>query len=114
VSPDCIFCRIVAREIPSKAAYEDDEVYGFHDIHPQAPVHVLFVPKRHIATVNDIPPGDLVAGKLALAASKTAAEIGIASSGYRLVMNCNADGGQEVFHLHLHLMGGRPLKGGMG
>ena len=111
---DCIFCRIAAGEIPSKKAYEDDEVLGFHDINPQAPVHVLFIPKRHVATVNDIPDGDLVAGKLVLAARKTAKELGVAENGYRLVMNCNKDGGQVVFHLHLHLMGGRPLKGGMG
>ena len=114
MSSDCIFCKIIAKQIPSKSAYEDDEISGFHDIQPQAPVHVLFLPKKHIATVNDVPAGDLIVGKLVHAAAKVAGELGVAKPGYRLVMNCNADGGQVVYHLHLHLLGGRSLKGGMG
>lgn len=114
MSTDCIFCKIVAKQIPSKPAYEDEEIYAFHDIQPQAPVHVLFVPKRHLATANDLAGGDPILGKMAIAAARTARELGVADSGYRLVVNCNADGGQVVYHLHLHLMGGRPLRGGMG
>jgi len=105
---ECIFCRIVAGEIPAKKVYEDDEVVAFEDIRPQAPVHVLVIPRRHIPTVNALADDDAsLVGRLVLVAKKIAAERGIAESGYRLVLNCNRDSGQEVFHIHLHLLGGR-------
>jgi histidine triad (HIT) family protein len=111
---DCVFCKIIKKEIPSKVVYEDGEILGFHDVAPQAPLHVLFIPKKHIATANDVPEGEGVAEALFQAARKAAQELGVAESGYRLVMNCNKDGGQVVYHLHLHLLAGRPLHGGMG
>jgi histidine triad (HIT) family protein len=108
--PDCLFCRIVERQLPSDIVYEDDDVLAFNDIHPQAPTHVLIIPKRHVATVNDV--ADVAAFSTLIArAREIAAKRGIASSGYRVVFNCNPDGGQTVFHLHLHLLGGRPLRG---
>jgi len=107
---DCIFCRIVAGEIPSSLVYEDELVVAFDDINPLAPVHVLIAPRAHVATLNDT--GDAPAG-LADAVMRAAREIarqrGVATSGYRLVANCNAEGGQEVFHLHFHLLGGRQM-----
>lgn len=108
---DCLFCKIVAREIPATIAYEDDEVLAFHDISPQAPQHVLVIPKKHIPTVNDIQQEDAeLIGKMTLCAQKVAADLGVDLSGYRLVMNCNKDAGQEVFHIHCHLLGGRKMK----
>lgn len=105
-----IFTRIIQREIPSTIVYEDDLVIAFQDINPQAPVHILIVPKKEIATVNDVSAEDEQAlGRLFTAAARIAAEKGIAESGYRLIVNTNHDGGQEVFHLHMHLMGGRRL-----
>ncbi|MCA9882903.1 MAG: histidine triad nucleotide-binding protein [Anaerolineae bacterium] len=105
-----IFTKIINREIPSDIVYEDDLVIAFRDISPQAPVHVLIVPKKEIATVNDVTEEDEVAlGRLFTAAAKIAEENGIAASGYRLMVNCNKDGGQEVFHIHMHLLGGRNL-----
>ena len=107
---DCLFCKIAAGEIPSKEAYADDEVYGFHDISPQAPVHVLLIPRKHIASMNDASEADAaLLGKVLLAGKKTAARLGIAEGGYRLVNNCGDDGGQTVHHLHVHLLGGRGL-----
>lgn len=108
---DCIFCKIIAKEIPADIVYEDDRLVAFNDINPQAPVHVLLVPKMHISTVNDLTQeqGELL-GALMLRARALAAQLGIAEDGYRLVMNCNAGGGQTVFHIHLHLMGGRQLR----
>lgn len=107
---DCIFCRIVAGEIPATQVYETDQVYAFRDIHPRAPTHILVVPKKHIPTLNELANEDLqLAGELMLAARTIAAQEGIAENGYRLAVNCNADGGQEVYHLHLHLLGGRKL-----
>ncbi len=107
---DCLFCKIVAGEIPATPVYQDDEVFAFRDIHPQAPTHILIIPKRHIASVNDLDAADAaLVGKLFLTGKRLAAELGIAESGYRLVMNTNADAGQTVFHIHLHLLGGRTL-----
>ena len=106
-----IFDRIINREIKADIVYEDDDVLAFRDIAPQAPVHVLFVPKRAIATLNDASAGDAeLIGKLALAAARFAKQEGVAEAGYRIVMNCNADGGQSVFHIHLHLLAGRQMQ----
>lgn len=106
----CLFCRIVAGEILAKIAYEDDDVIAFHDLNPQAPLHVLVIPRKHIATINDIQPDDAaLIGKLMLAAKQVAADAGYADDGYRVVMNCGADAGQTVFHIHLHLLAGRYL-----
>ncbi len=107
---DCLFCKIVAGQIPSKKLYEDDRCFGFQDIHPQAPTHALFVPRRHIATLNDLTVEDReLVGHLVLCATKVAREQGFSATGYRLVLNCNRDAGQTVFHVHLHLLGGRPM-----
>jgi histidine triad (HIT) family protein len=111
VSATCLFCRIVRRELPADVVYEDDHVMAFRDISPQAPTHILVVPKGHVATLNDLQDGDAeLAGRLVLRARALAREQGIAESGFRLVMNCNDDGGQTVFHVHLHLLGGRQLR----
>jgi histidine triad (HIT) family protein len=105
-----VFARILRGEIPCDKVYEDDQVLAFRDIRPAAPVHILIVPKREIATVNDLTAADAEGvGHLVLVAQQIAREQGVAESGYRLVMNCNRDAGQEVFHLHLHLLAGRPL-----
>jgi histidine triad (HIT) family protein len=105
-----IFSKIIAGDIPADIVYEDELVTAFRDINPQAPTHILIVPNKEIATVNDLTEEDeQVAGRLLLVAKKLAAEAGIAEDGYRLMINCNQHGGQEVFHLHLHLLGGRPL-----
>lgn len=105
-----LFAKIISGEIPGDIVYQDDEVTAFRDIHPQAPTHILIVPNKVIPTVNDLTEEDqMVAGKMLLVAKKLAAEEGIAENGYRLLINCNAHGGQEVFHLHMHLIGGRPL-----
>ena len=105
-----IFSKIIAREIPADIVYEDDLVLAFRDIAPQAPVHILIIPKKEIATVNDVSIGDEAAlGRLLTVAAKIASDEGIAESGYRLIVNCNEDGGQEVFHLHMHILGGRRL-----
>lgn len=106
----CLFCRIVNGEIPASKVYEDAEVLAFNDITPQAPLHVLVVPKRHIATTNDLAEADLaLVGQLVRRAAAIAAEKGYADRGYRTVFNCNAEAGQTVFHIHLHLLAGRPL-----
>ena len=105
-----IFDKIINREIKADIVYEDDDVLAFRDISPQAPVHVLFIPKRAIATLNDAADSDAaLIGKLALAAARFAKQEGFAESGYRVVMNCNTDGGQSVFHIHLHLLAGRQM-----
>ena len=107
---DTIFHKIMRREIPADVVYEDDAVIAFRDIAPQAPVHVLFVPKVDYATINDVPEDDaVVIGRLATAAARYAKREGFAEDGYRIVMNCNADGGQTVFQIHLHLLAGAPL-----
>jgi len=104
----CVFCRVVAKEIQSKIAYEDEEVVAFHDINPQAPVHILIVPRKHIPTLNDAVDEDqALLGKMMLVAQKLAREFGVADSGYRLILNTNRGAGQSVFHIHLHLLGGR-------
>jgi histidine triad (HIT) family protein len=108
---DCLFCRIVAGEIDADLVGEGDDWVAFRDINPQAPTHVLIVPREHIATTNDLgPEHEATIGRLVLAAAEIAAREGIAESGYRLVINCNRDAGQAVFHIHLHVLGGRPMK----
>jgi histidine triad (HIT) family protein len=106
----CLFCRIVNKELPSKVAYEDDRVVAFHDISPQAPVHVLICPRKHIATLNDVAAedGELLA-HMFVTARKIAKDLGVSEKGYRTVFNVNAEAGQTVFHLHLHVIGGRRL-----
>ena len=105
-----IFTKIIRKEIPADIIYQDDHVTAFRDINPQAPVHVLIVPNKEIPTVNDIDVQDEeLVGKMFTAAKKIAAAEGVAENGYRLLVNCNRDGGQEVFHLHMHLFAGRPL-----
>jgi histidine triad (HIT) family protein len=107
----CIFCRVAAGSIPARIAYEDDVIFAFHDIDPRAPVHVLVIPREHIASVNELDAGHAeVVGKLHLVAKTLAQEFGVSESGYRLVMNCGLDAGQSVDHIHLHLIGGRPMK----
>ena len=106
----CLFCKIIAGEIPASIVYEDDHVLAFNDINPQAPTHVLIVPKRHIETMNALEPGDdHIVGELVRRAAAIAEDRGISASGYRTVFNTNRDAGQTVFHIHLHLIGGRSL-----
>lgn len=107
---ETIFRKIINKEIPSEMLYQDDYVTAFRDIAAKAPTHILIIPNKLIATANDIEVEDeVLIGKLYTVAKKLAKEEGIAQSGYRLIMNCNQDGGQEVFHIHLHLLGGKPL-----
>lgn len=110
MADDCLFCKMVSGEIKPDTLYEDDDVLAFSDINPQAPLHFLVVPKQHITTLNDLEPehAELV-GKLYLAAKRVADEKGVARGGYRTVMNCNSDAGQTVWHIHLHVLGGRTL-----
>ena len=106
--PDCLFCKICAGEIPADIVMETDEIVAFRDINPQAPTHILIIPRRHIPTINDISDEDAeIVGKLFAAAKEIAREEGFAEPGYRVIMNCNAAAGQTVFHIHLHLLGGR-------
>ncbi|MBI3128801.1 MAG: histidine triad nucleotide-binding protein [Candidatus Tectomicrobia bacterium] len=107
---DCIFCKIAAGQVPSKKVYEDKRLFAFEDINPQAPVHVVIIPKQHLETLLEI--GDAhneLLGSIVTASSKIARKQGIAQSGFRLVANCNKDAGQSVFHIHFHLLGGRPM-----
>lgn len=105
---NCIFCKIAAGEIPATIVHQDEHVVAFRDLNPQAPTHILIIPRQHIATVNDLNDANAaVVGKLFLAARRLAAELGFAEDGYRLVMNTNANAGQTVFHIHLHLLAGR-------
>jgi len=107
---NCVFCKIIDRQIPSTIVYEDEKVLAFNDINPVAPVHVVIVPKVHIASVNELTAGNAaIVGDIHLAAQKIAAKLGIADKGYRLINNCGADAGQTVFHLHYHLIGGLKL-----
>ena len=107
---ECLFCRIVKREIPASIVYEDDDVLVFNDINPQAPLHALVIPKRHIATLNDLSPqDDAVVGQMVRRAAAVAAEKGYAARGFRTVFNTNAEAGQTVFHIHLHVLAGRGL-----
>jgi len=106
----CLFCDIANGIVKSDCIYENDDVIAFHDIYPQAPHHVLIIPKQHISTLNDINDQQIeLMGSLSIAAKHIAAELDIADAGYRLVMNCNADAGQTVFHIHMHLLAGRQL-----
>ena len=106
----CLFCRIVSGEIPASKVFEDEEVLAFNDVNPQAPLHVLVIPKRHIATINDLAPvDDALVGTLVRRAAAIAQEKGYGERGYRTVFNCNAEAGQTVFHVHLHLLAGRRM-----
>ena len=107
---DCLFCKMVSGEIKPDTVYEDENVLAFRDISPQAPHHVLVIPKRHISTLNDLDERDAeLVGQLSLAAAKVAEQEGVAEAGYRTVMNCNTAGGQTVFHIHMHVLAGRQL-----
>ena len=107
---DCLFCKIINREIPASIVYEDDRVLAFTDINPQAPTHLLVVPKRHIASLNDLSADDdQSVGEVVRRAAAIAKERGISAGGFRTVFNTNRDAGQTVFHIHLHLLGGRPM-----
>ena len=106
----CIFCEIVAGRIPAKVAYQDEDVLAFHDINPQGPVHVLVIPKRHITSLLDLAPGDdATVGRLVRQARDIASSLGLSERGFRLVFNCGDDAGYSVYHIHLHLVGGRKL-----
>ncbi len=108
---DCLFCKIVNKEVPAKLVYEDELAVAFDDINPQAPVHLLVIPRRHIANLNEVRDDEkLLAGHLITVAGKLARERGIAESGYRVAINTNRDAQQSVFHLHLHVMGGREFR----
>ena len=109
---DCIFCKIAAHSVPAKVVLETDDVLAFRDLSPQAPVHVLVIPKKHVTGLNDLTDPSLMAALLT-AAQKVALQEKIAESGYRTVINCNPEGGQSVYHLHLHVLGGRQLGGSM-
>jgi histidine triad (HIT) family protein len=108
---ECVFCKIRDRKVPAAVVHEDDECLAFEDINPVAPTHILVVPKRHVATVLDASEADAaLLGRMQLVAAQIARARGVAESGFRLVVNCNAGAGQSVFHLHLHLIGGRPMR----
>jgi histidine triad (HIT) family protein len=110
MSDTCLFCKIIKREIPAAIVYEDDRVLAFNDINPQAPTHVLVVPKKHIATLNDLAAGDdQIVGEVVRRAAAIASERGISAGGFRTVFNTNKEAGQTVFHIHLHLLGGRSM-----
>jgi len=111
MAENCLFCRMVSGAIRPDIVYEDTDVLAFRDINPQAPLHALVIPRRHIATLNDVTDEDGgMLGKMLLAGTRVARQAGVAENGYRIVMNCNADGGQSVFHIHLHVLGGRAMK----
>lgn len=111
---ECLFCRIVKGEIPSKKVFEDEEILAFHDLFPQAPVHVLIIPKAHCEGLNDLRPEfSGVLGRIPFVAAQIAKELGTSGSGYRLLSNCGEGAGQSVFHLHFHLLGGKTLGGKM-
>jgi len=114
MSSDCIFCKIIKGDIPTDKLYEDEYVVAFNDINPKSPTHILVVPKKHIATLNDVGPDDMsVIPQIFSAIQKIATKHGVAEDGYRVIVNTNKASGQEVFHIHFHIMGGRQL-GGMG
>ncbi len=107
---DCLFCKILAGDIPADVIYESDAAIAFRDVNPQAPVHVLIIPRQHIATINDLDASDAATvSSMIMAAKEIARDEGLADDGYRIVMNCNQAAGQSVFHIHLHLLGGRSL-----
>jgi len=111
MTDDCLFCKILAGDVPSDVVYENEHVLAFKDIYPKAPFHVLIIPKKHIATLNDLGDEDIeLSGRLFAAAKTIAAEQGFAEDGYRMMMNCGEGGGQIIFHLHLHLMAGKTFK----
>lgn len=110
MAEDCLFCKIIAGDIPSNKVYADDDVYAFHDINPTAPTHILVIPKKHLSAVNTAGAEDeALLGKLVLAANKIAEQEGLAAEGFRYVINTGEKGGQTVFHLHLHILGGRQM-----
>ncbi len=105
---DCIFCKIASGEIPSKEVYSDDEFYAFRDVNPQAPVHILLVPRKHVDRIVEFDEGDApLIGRMILVANKIAESEGLGDKGFRYVLNCNEQGGQTVFHVHVHILGGR-------
>lgn len=107
---DCLFCKVLNGDIPADIVYESDSAIAFRDINPQAPTHVLVIPRKHVATINDLDEGDQeIVGSLYLAAKDIARAEGLSDEGYRVVMNCNEGAGQSVFHIHLHVLGGRAL-----
>ena len=107
---ECLFCRIIAHDIPASVVYEDERVIAFEDINPQAPTHILVLPKQHVATLNDLRPGDDgLVGEVVRRAAAIAKERGISAGGYRTIFNTNREAGQTVFHIHLHLIGGRTM-----
>ena len=107
---DCLFCKIIAGEIPSTKVYEDDDFFAFRDINPQAPTHVLIIPRRHVERITDASEADAeLLGRMQLLANKIAQQEGIVSGGFRTVLNCGEGAGQSVWHIHLHLLGGRPM-----
>lgn len=107
---DCIFCKIARHEVPSRIVFENERLLAFHDLFPAAPTHILLIPKTHYTTLNDVPASEAaVLGELMTAAAQIARDNGFADDGYRVVMNCNSDGGQSVYHIHLHLLAGRKL-----
>jgi histidine triad (HIT) family protein len=110
MASDCLFCKIVAGEVPAEIVYSDDDVIAFEDINPQAPTHTLIIPREHLATLDDLDEGkEAIAGKVLLAARTVARQKGLDKTGYRLVANCLESAGQTVFHIHVHLLGGRNL-----
>lgn len=107
---DCLFCKILAGDIPADVIYESDSAIAFRDVNPKAPVHVLIIPRKHIATINDLDSSDeAMVGSMIMAAKEIAYDEGLADDGYRVVMNCNQAAGQSVFHIHMHMLGGRTL-----
>ena len=107
---DCIFCKIIAGEIPAEILYQDEEIIAFRDINPQAPVHLIIIPRKHIPSIRDLADDDLpLLGHMTVVANRLADEEGISSGGYRLIINCGEEAGQTVFHIHMHLLGGRRL-----
>ena len=112
---DCVFCKIIAGEIPTEILYKDEEIIAFRDIKPLAPVHLLIVPRKHVPSLNEMKEGDAaLVGRMVAVASKLAQDEGIAEKGYRLAINCGKEGGQLVPHLHMHLLGGRQLSDSLG
>lgn len=109
MADDCLFCRIARQELPVPLVYDSDDIVAFRDINPQAPTHILVVPRSHIASLNQATDAALL-GRMSLAAAEIAAREGIAEAGYRTVVNTNSDAGQTVFHIHLHLLGGRTME----
>jgi histidine triad (HIT) family protein len=107
---DCLFCNIACGEIPTQLLYENEHVMAFKDINPQAPGHILIIPREHIATIDDLDMGSETISQMYEAAQILARDTGLSETGYRLVMNCGSDGGQEIYHIHLHLLGGRQME----